>query len=491
MIRSLLTLAAVGAAATGLVLGAQELPAPAPVVAADAGVLSSPASLVPVSGQTVYCPAVAPSPGSRVSVGLSLAGDGRVSASALDGPAAVLAVADDLVVHDVGTVPEQSLAGQPLVVQVVGGGAGGLEVEQLDAPVGGGLTGHRCGTARTRLWFTGGSTKVGATTVLTLINPDPTPTLVDVSVLSRTGRASRDPGKGLLVAPTSQLTLSIGDLAPDRDLIAVEVVATRGRVAGAMTVSRRQGRISYGAEHAPASWGPANLQVLPGVPQGPGGRDLVLTNPGDQTAVAALTLTGTTGQQDPPGLAAVTVTPGTSVAVDLTPYAADGPLAVSVRSPGAALLATVLVDDEQQGRPERDLAYASAAPPLTAPGMLSDVVLRDGTEATLLLTAPEQSAQVLLTPVPVQGSATSLPGPMSVTVAARQTRAVRLGDLLPAGASGRFGLLVASRPGSGPVYAARYLRRSPEVGSTILPLLPAAAEVPSPAVRPDPLLGRP
>lgn len=489
MSRSVLTLAVLGAAAAGLVLGAQELPTPEPAGHAGVDVLSSPASLVPVSGRTVYCPSSAMSATGleqRIAVGRSLSGDGQVLASPLDGPATLLPVADDLVVSDPGTISEQ-----PLVVRAVGNGAGGLEVEQVTAPAGGGLTGHRCGPAGTRLWFTGGSTQVGSTTVLELVNPDPTPTLVDVTVLSRTGRAGGEPGRGLLVPPTSVLTVTLNDLAPDRDLLAVRVDATRGRVAGTMTVSRRKGRLSYGAEQVPASAGPATLQVVPGVPEGPGGRVLVLTNPGDQTAVAALTLTGTSGQQDPPGLSAVTVPAGVSVTVDLAAYVMDGPLAVSVRSPRAPLLATVFVDDVQPGRPEHDLAYASAAPPLTAPGMLSDVVLRDGTEATLLLTATEGSAQVLLTPVPARGSSTTLPQPRSVTVGAGQTRAVSLSDLLPAGASGRFGLRVEAEPGSGPVHAARYLRRSPKVGSTILPLFPAAADVPSPAVRPDPLLGRP
>ncbi len=486
MRRSVLTLVVVGAAATGLVLGAQELPVPEVAGQAGVDVLISPASLVPVSGRTVYCLSPAAGSEQRVAVGLAQPSDqgGQVLTAPLDGPGSMLAVAADQVVDaDTNLV-------EPLVVRALGGSAGSLEVEQVTAPAGGGLTGHRCGAAATRLWFTGGSTQVGNTTVLQLVNPDSTPTLVDVSVLSRAGRAGEEAGRGLLVPPASVLTVPMNDLVPDRDLLAVEVVASRGRVAGSLTVSRRKGRVSYGAEQVPASAGPAVLQVVPGVPAGAGGRVLVLSNPGDQTAVAALTLTGGDGQQDPPGLAAVTVPAGRSVTVDLAAYVQQGPMSVTVRSPATPLLAAVFVDDVQAGGPEHDLAYAAAAPSLTAPAILTDVVLRDGTDATLLLTATEGAARVLLTPVAVRGSSTTLPPPQSVAVEAGRSRAVNLGDLLPTGASGRFGLRVEVKPGSGPVHAARYLR-STDIGSTILALVPAAGDVPSPAVRPDPILGRP
>ncbi len=480
MIRPLLSLVVVGAVAVGLVLGAEHLPAPSPL-GGSADVVRQ-AAVVPVSGRSVYCPV---SGDGRISVGLTRPGPGQVTAGPLDGRAALLPVGADLTLGDAG----RGIDG-PVAVRATGPAAGGLEVEQVGAPATGGLSGRRCQAAGTTTWFTGGATKVGDTTVLELVNPDRTPTLVDVSVLSRTGPAEVAAGRGLQVPPSSRLTVSINDLAPDRDLLAVKVVATRGRFAASMQLTRRQGRVPYGSEQVPASSGPTPLAVLPGVPRGPGGRELVLTNPGAQTAVAALTLTGVAGQQDPPGLAAVTVPAGTSVAVDLAAYTVDGSLSVSVRSPGVPLLAAVLIDDSEPGRPEHDLAYAAPARPLSGPGLLTDVVLRDGTDATLLLSAPQDAAQVRLTPVPVAGSGTTLPAPLQVRLAAGQTRAVSLAGLLPPGASGRFALRVAPDPGSGPVYAARYLRRTGVAGSTILTLVPAAPEVRSPAVRPDPLTGR-
>lgn len=475
-----LRLVVVAAAATGLVLGAQQLSPPAP--RAVAGDVEVAAALAPVSGRTVYCPSGG---AGRTSVGLSLPGAGQVSVGPLAGPAEPLDVGPDRVVGDAGPTGDGAV-----VVRATGAAAGGLEVEQVDAAEDGGLGGQRCGPAATRLWFTGGSTTVGDTTVLELVNPDPTPALVDVSVLSGTGRPDPEPGSGLAVPPSSTLLVPINDLAPDRNLLAVQVVATRGRVAGSMQVTRRLGRVSYGTELVPAATGPSAMQVLPGVPQGPGSRELVLSNPGERTAVAALTLTGVAGQQEPPGLAAVTVPAAQSVTVDLAPYAEDGPLAVAVRSPGVPLLAVVLVEDVSEGGPERDLAYAAAAPPLTRPALLTDVVLRDGTDAALLLSATEGAAQVLLTPVAVQDSTTTLPAPVPVALAAGETREVSLAGLLPTGASGRFALRVAAQPGSGPVHAARYLRRSAPVGSSILALASAAPEVRSPAVRADPLAGR-
>ncbi|MFN2523231.1 MAG: DUF5719 family protein [Mycobacteriales bacterium] len=353
-----------------------------------------------------------------------------------------------------------------------------------------GLAGLRCAPPTTDSWFVGGATRVGDATLLVLANIDDTPAVVDVQIWSGTGRADSRPGRGITVAARSRAAIALDTLAPDRDLLAVHVVAERGRVASALRHARFDGRTPTGVEWVPQAAPPAATAVVPGLPQGPGRRVVLVTNPGLDPTVVQLQLTTGEGQLVPPGLDAVEVPAGTTVATDITQLTDTTPASVRVTSDGGPVLAGAFVYDAQGTSPVKDFSYAGSTAPLSGPALLTDLVLDRPTESTLLLSAPDGDAAVTVTPVPVLGEPGGLPPARTVPVPGGRTVAVRLSTFLPPGASGRFAVEV--RPaGAAPVYASRYLRERGELGplTTLLELRGAAQRVPLPAVVRDPAVG--
>lgn len=455
---------------------------------------------VPVVGALAVCPDVVQHGSAvqtRVSVGVArdaqTAAGGRIRGQRLGGGDSGHTVPLDRP----GEVVVGLAAGpQPADAYVVGAEgplAAGLEVEQVargdDGPLRG-LAGLRCGPAGTEAWFLGGATVVGQQGVLVLANPDDAAATVDVTVLTARGPADARPGHGLLVAPRSRRTVPLDALAPDRDLLAVHVVAARGRVAAAVRHTRWDGRTPAGVEWVPQAEPPSSEVVVPGVavspPSTPSPRRLLVANPGEQDTTVRVQLTTADGQLVPAGLEAVPVAAGSTTAVDLARSAAGGGLAVRVTSDGGPVLAAVLLDDAQQG-PVREISYAGSGSPLSGPAVLTDVTIDRPTESTLLLSALGADARVEVTPVRVVGTRTPLPPPRTVAVPGGRTVAVRLSTFLPPGASGRLAVEVRPLPGSAPVYASRYLRARGARGplTTSLVLRGAAQRVGRPAVLRD------
>jgi hypothetical protein len=389
------------------------------------------------------------------------------------------------------------LDGDGLVVTATGGLAAGLQVEQLTRTAGGagrGLGGLRCEAPRTEAWFVGGGTTVGSSARLLLANPDDTPALVDVTVWSDTGPVDPRPGRGLVVPARRRAAVPLDQLAPDRGLVALRVVAQRGRVAGALRLSRVDGATPLGGEWVPQTPPPATEVQLPGVPAGPGRRTLQVTNPGREDVAVRVVLTTGDGQLVPPGLEALPVPAGTSVAADLSEQVAGSPASVSVTSDAGPVLATVDVVDGDDG-PVREVAFAGAALPLSGPALVADPTGGPAPGAAaagvLLLSAPEGDAAVDLAAVPVVGADVPLPEPRRVELPGGRTLAVPLASFLPAGSSGRLAVEVRPVAGRGPVLAARYLREAAPGGplTTLLALQGAEPQVPRPVVVRDPAVG--
>lgn len=296
---------------------------------------------------------------------------------------------------------------------------------------------------------------------------------------------------GLSVAPHARAAIRLDALAPDKALLALRVVAQRGRVAAAVRHVRFDGLTPRGVDWVPRALPPATTVVVPGFPQGPGRRVVLVTNPGPDPTSVSLRLTESDRQRVPPGLEAVEVPAGTTVATDITTLTDRSPAAVTVTSDGGPVLAGGFVYDAQGRSAVKDFAYAGSAERLDGPALLTDVVINRPTESTLLLSAPDADATVSVRPVPVLGQDGPLPSARQVVVKAGRTVAVRLSTFLPPGATGQLAVEVLAQPGSGPVYAARYLRERGDRGplTTLLTLRGAAQQVVVPAVRADPLVG--
>lgn len=431
----------------------------------------------PVVGATVVCPEV---DGAAVTAGSTGSGPGSLRARPLDGAYAALPGGT------AGTAAGLVRFDGAAVVAARGATAGGLGVEvrtrDLEGPVRG-LTAQRCAAPGTSQWFVGGATVVGDTARLVLANADDSPALVDVTAWSATGPVERRPGRGIAVPARGTTEVELDTVAPDRDLLALHVQATRGRVAATVVHARADGRVPRGVDRVPSTDGPARELLVPGLPSGPGRRTVVVTNPGEQATRATLQLVTGDGLVDLPPLE---VPAGTSVAREVSEELAETPAAVRVRAE-TPVLAGGFVYDLQDG-PVRELAWTGAAEPLTGPALLAEVALSGPAEVTLLLSAPDADATAELVPLP--GLDGPQPEPRTVQVPGGTTLAVRLSELLPPGSTARFALEL--RPGGGPLVAARYLRERGSTGplTAVLPVVSGAGEARRPAVRRDPLAGR-
>ena len=466
-----------------------------PVAAAPAAAARSAA----VVGATAVCPDLRQDRDvlrTRVSVGVAgAAGIGRSGELAAQ-PLRATGAPTRLPVHRPGEVAVDlgaDVNGDALVTTARGPLAAGLELEQVTRGEGGserGLAGLRCEPPKTEAWFVGGSTKVGDATLLVMANPDDTPAVVDVTVWTGSGPVDPRPGRGISIGARSRTAVPLDELAPDRDLLAVHVVAQRGRVAAALRHARFDGRTSGGVEWVPQALPPATTVVVPGMPKGPGRRAVQITNPGLDATVVSLQLTTQDGQFVPSGDDVLDVPAGTTVSIDVTTLTDSTPAAVRVVSEGGPVLAGVFIHDSQGTSRVKEFAYAGSARPLSGPALLTDLVIDRPTESTLILSALDRAAAVDVRPVPIVGVAGTLPPAKRVEVAAGRTVAVRLSTFLPPGASGRLAIEVQP-VGSAPVYASRYLRERGDRGplTTSLALQSAAQRVPLPVVRRDPMVG--
>lgn len=468
-----------GAARTGLALALLLLGGAVGQATVDGSSAKTGTSVVPVAGRVAVCP------------------DGPVTAGAVGSGAGVLTTRP-LTGAPAPTVLDRAGAVAPglpgPVLQATSAVAAGLTAEHVvvrdEAPLRG-LTAVRCTAPTTSAWFLGGSTVVGQGGELVLVNGDDSPAEVEVRVWSATGPVEARPGRGIVVPPRSRTTVPLDRLAPDRELLALHVSTSRGRVAPYVLHRRSDGRVPQGVDWVPAGPAPAAEVVLGGLPSGPGRRTVVLANPGDEDTAVRVELVTGEGTLEP---IEVDVPAGSTVAQEVSEQLADLPAAVRVRSAGPPVLAGALVYDLQDG-PVRELSWAGASAPLTGPALLADVALSAPAEQTLLVSALAQDAVVEVVPVPVVGpdggsSAGELPPSQRVEVAAGTLATLRLSTFVAPGATARLAFEV--RPVSGQVHASRYLRERTPAGplTALLPVVSAVPTVERPRVEADPLAGR-
>lgn len=433
---------------------------------------------VPLASATAACPDVRQEADAGASTVTAFAGAAAVTSGPVAAPPARQS-SRDLTAGAAG----------PVQVRAEGDGSGRLAVEHITRATSGsrrGLASLVCARPSTSTWFVGGATVVGTFTELILVNVEDLAALADVAVWTRDGRADPRPGIGLSVPPRGRLVVPLDRLAPDRDLLALHVTTTRGRVAPALRVVRSDGRIPLGTDWVPPAQPPAQEVVVPGLPSGPGRRTALVTNPSEDDAVVQLELTTDDGQYVPEGYEAVPVPAGTSIAVDLSELLRDTPAALRVRSDGPPVVAGASVVDRQDG-PVRELAHTASARGVEEPATLADVRLSPPTEVTLLLSALDAAAVVELVPL---AATDELPALQRVEVPAGTTVAVKLSRFLPPASTGS--LTIELRPVSGRVHAARYTRERGDRAplTTLLPLSPDPATALRPEVVADPGAGR-
>lgn len=328
-----------------------------------------------------------------------------------------------------------------------------------------GLAASACAEPVEDAWIVAGSTVVGRSSRLELVNPGPTTAVVDVTALTSAGPVAPQAAQGVSLAAGAREELLLEGLVPDAETLAVRVQASGGGVAAALVETRLSGLTPHGVETSVAATPAAQRHVLPGVPVGEGwsAPRLRLAAPGGEDAVVRWQAIGVDGPVDGPSTGAATVPAGTAVEVAVEGLApGDYTVTVDADVPVVAAVRVTSGPAEQAS----DVAWSS---PAQALGGRSVVALPDDVDADLHLTAPGTGGEVEVQALDSRGDvvdATSVPvGDFSVA-------SVDLAELTGDDAVA----LVVSPPAGAEIVAALLLGAEAADGGRLLSVVPVRPE---------------
>ncbi len=456
-----------------------------------------PPTAAPVVERGLVCADVAADPG-RVTTRASLAALPSPAGMRSAGRAAMTAVRGAAttplpVLVGAGAVSKAEVARSagPIRADAYGPLAAGVAAEllaRIDAGQGRGLAETRCAVAAPDTWFVGGSTTVGSSASLLLVNPDEVVATADVSLMTAAGPVAPRSARGVEVPARGSVRMALESLAPNVPALATHVAVTAGRLTATMLERRHLASLALGVDYVAPTAAPARAAVVPGLLAGPGARSVLLAVPGPDDASVELRVVTTDGSFVPAALNAVRVRAGTVVPVDLAKVLAGRPAAVVVSSDVPVLAGGFSAQGDAVTH-EAEFAWTAATPPLGGAALLPDNRVRGAQRSVLLLTAPEASATVSLTGLSAGPQAG--PGPIMIRVPAGRTIAVPLQVLRVPG--GEFALVVTPMPGSGPIYGSRQLSEQRGRGVWLSQLTLERTEVTAsvPTVVQDPAAGVP
>ncbi len=187
-----------------------------------------------------------------------------------------------------------------------------------------GLSMASCPRPGASAWFTGvRSSDTGAAEVV-LLNADAQDATVDLSVYAARGRVNAPGSRGIVVPARSRRVVPLGPLFTLEQAVSLQVSTSAGRVAAMVRQRMLRDDRPAGSDWVPPTADPATTVVIPGLPAGKGGRDLVVVNPGERTASVALQVLGASGPVALPGFETIELPPQTSRVVDLARPLAGG-----------------------------------------------------------------------------------------------------------------------------------------------------------------------
>ncbi|MCJ7710270.1 MAG: DUF5719 family protein, partial [Chloroflexi bacterium] len=277
----------------------------------------------------------------------------------------------------------------------------GVVSRQLSG-TGAGLSSAACPAPGPEWWFVGAGSEIGRGSALLVSNPAEEPARFDISLYSGAGPVQALAGKGIDLGPGATVRLRLDALAPDEDLLAIEVGATSGRVSAAVrdVAVPVDGR-ARGVDFLPPAQIPNTRVVVAGIPDGGGRRDLVLVNPGAQFATVTPRLLTEDGPESLAELATIAVPAGAVIRVDLArilqgragslDLASDVPVTGGVRA--------------EWGETTRDIVWLAAVPLIGDPdplGGAAAVPSGPGLTTTVVIAAPDGEVRGTLTTVTTQ-----------------------------------------------------------------------------------------
>lgn len=232
-----------------------------------------------------------------------------------------------------------------------------------------GLSMASCPRPGASAWFTGvRSSGTGAAEVV-LLNADAQDATVDLSVYAARGRVNAPGSRGIVVPARSRRVVPLGPLFTLEQAVSLQVSTSAGRVAAMVRQRMLRDDRPAGSDWVPPTADPATTVVIPGLPAGKGGRDLVVVNPGERTASVALQVLGASGPVALPGFETIELPPQTSRVVDLARPLAGG--AAGLRLTSEQQIAAGVISGSGGDAATADVSTQVAVPPLTGPGVLA------------------------------------------------------------------------------------------------------------------------
>lgn len=304
----------------------------------------------------------------------TVAGDGNPTAVTAGSPQARLATAPlaepDQAADASGVLASTPDASGPMVVS-----APRLDVfsatTRTASPTGSdrGLSLASCQRPDTSAWFTGVISSGAGSGEVVLLNADATDATVDLTVYGAEGRLNAPGSRGVIVPAHTRRVVPLGPVFTAEQPVSLQVSTSAGRVAAMVRQRSRQGDKPSGSDWLPPTAAPATDVVIPGLPAGKGGRDLVVVNPGERTASVALQVLGADGPTAIPGFETLDLPPQTSRLIPLGNALASAP--VGLRLTSEQKITAGVLSGNGGDAAASDFATQIATPALTGPAALA------------------------------------------------------------------------------------------------------------------------
>jgi hypothetical protein len=245
-----------------------------------------------------------------------------------------------------------------------------------------GLKAAPCLAPATSHWFSGLGATDADRTDLILSNPDDAQAQVDLRFYGRSGRVAVPGSPGIVISGHESRTVSLTNLVEAEGLLSVSVQARDGRVTAVAKRTQTDQLKPAGVDWQIPSPSPSMVVAIPGVPEGPGDRQLVVTNPSNTRARVGVQILGFQGPFEPSGAASLDVPPESTATVSLKDGLAGEAAGVKLTS-SMPVTGSVIATSRRDGA-GIDLAVQSAAVPLIRSGV-SAVATSSIAESELIL----------------------------------------------------------------------------------------------------------
>jgi hypothetical protein len=276
----------------------------------------------------------------------------------------------ELKLTEPGKGAQQSGVTSPVVISADGSMASASSAvivgDVMDGPEVG-LKAAPCLAPATSHWFSGLGATDADRTDLILSNPDDAQAQVDLRFYGRSGRVAVPGSPGVLIRGHESRTVSLSSLVEVEGVLSVAVQASEGRVTAVAKRTQTDQLKPAGVDWQIPSASPSTVVVIPGVPEGPGERELVVTNPSRTRARVAVQVLGFQGPYEPSGAASLDVPPESTATVSLEDGLARQ--AASVKLTSDLPVTGSVTSTSRRGGAGIDLAVQSAAVPLIRSGV--------------------------------------------------------------------------------------------------------------------------